>query len=380
MFGGGPHASPIPHNQSQGVSSLSAAPAGGGTVPTTISYAAEKVIGQGSFGVVFLARVVETGEMVAIKKSLQDRQFRNRELSLLRALHHPNIVELKHCFYSSGDSVRSTNKGNHAEEEVYLNLVMEFMPDTCFRFLRMFAKQKEYMPVLYVKVFGYQLLRALAYLHHNKLNVAHRDVKPQNLLIDPITGVLKLCDFGSAKPLVPGEGNVSYIASRHYRAPELIFGSSQYTVAVDVWAAGCCMAEMLLGQPLFPGETTVDQMVEIIKVLGTPTKEDIHAMNQAYSDFNFPNVRPLPWSRVFRSHTPPEATDLIAECLKFNPIRRITALDALTHTFFDELRDPATALPNGKPLPPLFDFTDAERQYMSLSLLQKLIPPHAREM
>jgi serine/threonine protein kinase len=335
----------------------------------TVSYAAEKVIGQGSFGVVFLAKVVETGEVVAIKKSLQDRKFRNRELQIMRALSHTNIVGMKHCFYSNGDR----------PDELYLNIVMEFVPDTVYRFQRMFAKQKEYMPVLYVKVFMYQLFRALAYLHNNRLNICHRDVKPQNLLIDPTTGVLKLCDFGSAKQLISGEPNVTYIASRHYRAPELIFGSANYSTAIDVWAAGCCMAEMLLGQPLFPGETTVDQMVEIIKVLGTPSKEDVAAMNKAYTDFNFPTVRPLPWSRVFRSHTPPEAIDLISDTLKFSPNNRITALDALSHSFFDELREPQTHLPNGRPLPPLFDFSESERQYMSLALQQRLVPPHARE-
>lgn len=337
--------------------------------PTTISYAAEKVIGQGSFGVVFLAKVVETGETVAIKKTLQDRKFRNRELQIMRSISHANIVPMRHCFYSNGDR----------PDELYLNLVLEFMPDTVLRFLRMFAKQKEYMPVIYVKVFMYQLFRALAYLHYNRHNICHRDIKPQNLLIDPISGVLKLCDFGSAKQLVAGEPNVTYIASRHYRAPELIFGAASYTTAVDIWAAGCCMAEMLLGQPLFPGETTVDQMVEIIKVLGTPTKEDVASMNKTYADFSFPTVRPLPWSRVFRSHTPPEAIDLIAETLKFAPTQRIVALDALTHPFFDELREAQTLLPNGKPLPPLFDFSDTERQYMSLSLLQRLIPSHVKD-
>ena len=87
--------------------------------------------------------------------------------------------------------------------------------------------------------------------------------------------LLKLCDFGSAKQLVVGEPNVSYICSRYYRAPELIFGNANYTTSIDVWSCGCVIAELMLGQPIFPGESGVDQLVEIIKILGTPAKEQI---------------------------------------------------------------------------------------------------------
>jgi len=124
----------------------------------------------------------------------------------------------------------------------------------------------------------YQLLRSLAYIHAK--GICHRDIKPQNLLVDPEKFVLKLCDFGSAKTLVRGEPNIAYICSRYYRAPELIFGATDYAPAIDMWSTGCVMAELLLGQPLFPGESSVDQLVEIIKVLGTPTKEELYAMNK----------------------------------------------------------------------------------------------------
>lgn len=92
-------------------------------------------------------------------------------------------------------------------------------------------------------------------------------------MCDTSTHVLKLCDFGSAKQLVTGEPNVSYICSRYYRAPELIFGNANYTPSIDVWSVGCVIAELMLGQPIFPGESGVDQLVEIIKILGTPSKE-----------------------------------------------------------------------------------------------------------
>lgn len=164
----------------------------------------------------------------------------------------------------------------------------------------------------------YQLFRSLAYIH--QMGICHRDIKPQNLLLDPETAVLKLCDFGSAKQLLPGEPNVSYICSRYYRAPELIFGAINYTTKIgmfhlticyfqilkntfllhclDVWSAGCVLAELLLGQPIFPGDSGVDQLVEIIKVLGTPTREQIREMNPNYTEFKFPQIKSHPWQKV----------------------------------------------------------------------------------
>src|SRR5882762_9222549 len=138
------------------------------------------------------------------------------------------------------------------KDEVYLNLVLEYVPETVYRASRHYAKLKQPMPMLQVKLYMYQLLRSLAYIH--SVGICHRDIKPQNLLLNPATGVLRLCDFGSAKILVSGEPNVSYISSRHYRAPELIFGATNYTTNIDIWSTGCVTAELMLGEPLFPGE------------------------------------------------------------------------------------------------------------------------------
>lgn len=150
--------------------------------------------------------------------------------------------------------------------------------------------------MILVKLYAYQLCRALGYIH--ALGICHRDVKPQNLLVNPETHVLKLCDFGSAKMLVPTEPNVSYICSRYYRAPELIFGATNYTTMIDIWSLGCVVGELLIGRPLFPGENGVEQLVEIVKILGTPTKDEIYAMNENYKEFKFPQVVKTPWQKV----------------------------------------------------------------------------------
>ncbi|KAH9742285.1 Shaggy-related protein kinase epsilon [Citrus sinensis] len=289
----------------------------------TISYMAERVVGQGSFGIVFQAKCLETGETVAIKKVLQDKRYKNRELQTMRLLDHPNVVSLKHCFFSTTD-----------KDELYLNLVLEFVPETVYRVAKHYSRASQRMPLIYVKLYTYQ---------------------------------------------VKGEPNISYICSRYYRAPELIFGATEYTTAIDIWSVGCVLAELLLGQPLFPGESGVDQLVEIIKVLGTPTREEIKCMNPNYTEFKFPQIKAHPWHKIFHKRMPPEAVDLVSRLLQYSPNLRCTALEACIHPFFYELRDPNARLPNGRPFPPLFNFKPQELKGASKELLSKLIPEHARK-
>jgi serine/threonine protein kinase len=260
-------------------------------------------------------------------------------------------------------------------DELYLNLVLEFVPETVYSISRRHQKHSMPLPLLYVKLYLYQLSRALAHIHF--LGICHRDIKPQNLLVHPHTQQLKLCDFGSAKALVKGEPNVSYICSRYYRAPELIFGSTDYSTAIDIWSEGCVGAELLLGQPLFPGDSGVDQLVEIIKVLGTPTKEEIRSMNSNYMEFKFPQIKGCQWKKIFRNKTPDDAMDFIAATLAYNPASRLKPLDGCAHAFFDDLREESTVLPNGGgPLPDLFDFT--QHELAQTELMGKLIPPHVK--
>jgi len=331
-----------------------------------VSYTSCKVIGNGSFGVVFQAKWVNAPkdqEDIAIKKVLQDKRFKNRELQIMRLLNHPNVVDLRAFFYSNGDK----------KDEVYLNLVLEYVPETVYRASRHYVKLKQPMPTLQIKLYMYQLLRSLAYIH--SVGICHRDIKPQNLLLNPATGVLKLCDFGSAKILVAGEPNVSYICSRYYRAPELIFGATNYMTNIDIWSTGCVMAELMLGQPLFPGESGIDQLVEIIKVLGTPTRDQIKTMNPNYMEHKFPQIKPHPFSKVFRPRTSPEAIDLVSRLLEYTPSARLSSIEAMCHPLFDELKQEGTRMPNGKELPRLFDFT---REELSIrpDLNRALVPPH----
>ena len=331
-----------------------------------VSFTDMKMIGYGSFGYVYRVKLVDTNETVAIKKVLQDKRYKNRELEVMRKLDHCNVIRLRYFFYSNGEN----------RDEVYLNLILDYYPTTVYQVARQYSRQRQMIPILYVKLYMYQLLRALAYIH--SFGICHRDIKPQNLLLNPETMVLKLIDFGSAKILVEGEANVAYICSRYYRAPELIFGATNYTCAIDIWSAGCVLAELLLGNPIFPGDSGVDQLVEIIKVLGSPTREQIAEMNQSYTEFRFPHIKPHPWKKVFRAPTPDDAIELTNRLLEYTPKSRLHPLDALAHHFFNELRAEGTKLPSphkGNDLPPLFNFSDQELQEKA-HLRSVLVPPH----
>ncbi|RVW83785.1 Shaggy-related protein kinase iota [Vitis vinifera] len=306
----------------------------------TISYMAERVVGTGSFGIVFQAKCLETGETVAIKKVLQDRRYKNRELQLMRTMDHPNVISLKHCFFSTT-----------SRDELFLNLVMEYVPETMYRVLKHYSNAKQRMPLIYVKLYTYQVCAILPTLEFGyifyllslqiliKLRMYPRFSGAWHIsTVDPLTHQVKLCDFGSAKVLVKGEANISYICSRFYRAPELIFGATEYTTSIDIWSAGCVLAELLLGQPLFPGENAVDQLVEIIKVLGTPTREEIRCMNPSYTDFRFPQIKHtlgtshqflLLSCMVFHKRMPPEAIDLASRLLQYSPSLRCTAVSLI---------------------------------------------------
>lgn len=141
------------------------------------------------------------------------------------------------------------------------------------------------------------------------------------------------------------------------------------------------MAELMHGQPFFPGKNAVDQLVEIIKILGTPTREQVGQMNKNYMEHKFPQIRPHPLNRIFRPHTAPDAIHLLAKMLDYTPSARITAVEALAHPYFDELRQPPNdqighVLANGQPVPALFDFTREELSARP-DLIHKLIPKHA---
>ena len=313
----------------------------------------KEIIGTGAFGQVYLAKIKNTNEKVAVKIVFQDKRYKNRELSIMQKLSHPNIVKLISSYF--------TKSPNSQKNEVYLNCIMDYIPETLSDLILKNLNEKTEFPLILIKLYSYQMLKSIGYLH--SLGICHRDIKPQNILINPDDYTLKLCDFGCAKQLIKGQENISYICSRYYRPPELILESTDYTTQVDVWSIGCVIAELVLNKPIFPGKNKNDQLIEIINILGTPSINYIKEINPKFKNKEkLPFVKRKSWFDFFEGKINDEDyIDLVSKLLVYQPDMRLSPYKALCHPFFDELRNPDLILPNGKSIPKhLFQFKECE--------------------
>lgn len=283
-------------------------------------------VGEGTYGVVYKSKDRGTGEIVALKKIRLEAEDEGipgtaiREISLLKELQHPNIVRLY-------DVVHTERK---------LTLVFEFLDHDLKKYMDQVEGGLD-LPVL--KSFLYQLIRGIAYCHHNR--VLHRDLKPQNLLINR-EGELKLADFGLARAFgIPVRSFTHEVVTLWYRAPDVLMGSRKYSTPVDVWSIGCIMAEMHTGRALFSGSSEADQLDCIFKALGTPDESIFPGIVE------LPDYKPATYKRYPRPDTladivrgggmPAEGLELLTRMLQYDPARRISAKDALDHPFFADL-------------------------------------------
>lgn len=306
-------------------------------------YRTLKSVGSGAFGTVYLAESPRGGR-VAVKVMREEDSHEAREAELLGRVRHPCVVPLLDCFEAPGGG---------GERE--LHIVMEYLPQTLHQRIA-----GEPLKPAALRCFSFQLLRALAHLHG--MGICHRDLKPENILVED--RVLKLADFGSAKEL--GEGpSSSYICSRWWRAPELVLGATRYTVRVDWWSCGCVVAEMMLGRPFFMGKSSWGQMYELVRALGTPSAEEVTALTAGQDGGRMAQhlakladlQRPAkPWEELLPAYARlPEALELPAKLLAYNPAARGPPGEALLCHFLAEL--PL----DGEPLPAsLFAFTEEE--------------------
>ncbi|EDR25922.1 hypothetical protein, conserved [Entamoeba dispar SAW760] len=285
-------------------------------------YKVDDIVGFGTFGIVVVAKDSK-GETVALKRVVQDHHYKNRELPIMELLHHVNVLELKDSFFS---------KIPNNKDDYILNIVMDYMP---YNLYQVISEKK--LENIQIKSFSFQLIRSLTYIH--SLGICHRDIKPQNVLVDLDNNTLKLCDFGSAKQLDPKGSSISYICSRYYRAPELIFDCTHYSTAVDIWAFGCVVAEMVMRKPLFRGDNSTDQLKKIMKVLGNPSAEQIYAMNRNTSVFRTPQVTGVGIESVLSVYSYPQGLiELLNTVLKYNPYQRPTGIQLMGHPFHAEAR------------------------------------------
>ena len=282
------------------------------------------IVGEGAYGIVYKCKNKETGKYVAIKKfkEIGDdliKKTMKRELKMLQRLHHPNIVEFQDAF---------KRKGN-------LFLVFEFVDKNL---LELIEENPKGLDPNIIKTIIYQLCKAIKYLHGQK--IIHRDIKPENLLIAK-NNETKLCDFGFAR-LISGNSEklTDYVATRWYRAPELLISQGEYGPEVDYWAIGCIMGELVDGNPLFPGENELDQIHCIQKVLGnlTEKQQETFYSNPIYQGKNLLNItKPETLERKYFGKLNKQAINFLKGLLELEPKKRLNENNVFQHPYFAKL-------------------------------------------
>lgn len=280
-------------------------------------------IGEGTYGTVFKAKNKETQEIVALKRVRLDDDDEGvpssalREICLLKELKHKNIVRLHDVLHSDR---KLTLVFEHCDQDLkkyFDSLNGDIDPDVVMSFM-------------------FQLLKGLSYCHSR--NILHRDLKPQNLLINR-TGELKLADFGLARAFgIPVRCYSAEVVTLWYRPPDVLFGAKLYTTSIDMWSAGCIFAELAnAGRPLFPGSDVDDQLKRIFKLLGTPSEEIWSGMSQLPDFKPFPMYQPsMSFSQVVPKLSN-RGRHLLQRLLLCNPTQRLSADDSMAHPYFLDL-------------------------------------------
>ena len=322
-------------------------------------------IGSGAYGVVVAAQDLHTGEQVAIKKiekAFEHATFTKRtlrELKILRLLNHENIIRIK--------SIQLPISRDNFEEIYVISELMETD-------LSSIIKSPQPLSDEHCQFFLYQILRGLKFMH--SACILHRDLKPRNLLVNSNCD-LKICDFGLARPNVPelrvkSTQMTDYVATRWYRAPEVLLTFKKYTAAMDMWSVGCIFGELLMRKPLLPGTDAQHQIDLIFTLLGTPTDEDIQAIPNLKSRdkvLKLTKKAPKSFDTIFRDCNP-FAVDLLKKLLMFNPEKRFTVEQALNHPYLKALHF-AEDEPSGAPVS-MFDF-EFEKHEINLNGFKDLI-------
>jgi protein kinase len=276
------------------------------------------LIDEGAFGVVIKCRDRETGDIVAIKRMKQryatfDECLQLKEVKSLRKIKHDNVVKLFQLFRDSD----------------HLYLVFELLPDGSL--LKTIRDHSGPFSLSEIRSITSQIFEGLAYVHRQ--GFFHRDMKPENLLWSGNT--LKICDFGLAREIRSRPPYTEYVSTRWYRAPEIVLRHEFYNSPVDIWAAGCIMAELFTLKPLFQGTSETDQLFKICSILGTPGPlnwpEGVKLATRL--GVRLPQVTPVSLASVVTGASP-EAIELLKEILQFDPSKRPTASQALQHPFF----------------------------------------------
>lgn len=320
-------------------------------------YDVVEVVGRGAYGVVVAAKDGISGEMIAIKKiqkAFEHKIFAKRtlrELKILRLLKHDNVLNLKSLMLP---------RSREDFQDIYM--VSELVEGDLYSIIKSPQKLEED----HIKFIIYQILRGLKYQH--SANVLHRDLKPRNILISSKCEV-KICDYGLARLLNYNEAQktdnmTDYVATRWYRAPELLLANEGYDAKIDVWSVGCILAEMYLRKPFLMGTDWKNQLYLIVDLLGTPSEEELDFVeNDKAKSFllNYPHKEPGKFDVIFDvAKTNLQGVDLLKKMLSFDPRTRISVQEALQHPYLEELYCPEDE-PTREPINSIeFEFENVE--------------------
>lgn len=284
-------------------------------------------LGEGTFGVVYKAKNNFTNEIVALKKIRKQQDEEGipssalREIALLKELSHVNIVKLI-------EVINTIKK---------LTLVFEYVPRDLKKIIDD-TNDGRGLNKLTVKSYLYQLVRGVHHIHKHK--ILHRDLKPGNLLVTD-NGIVKIADFGLARGCgIPVTNYSNEVVTLWYRPPDVLLGSKDYMMTIDMWSIGCIFAEMVTGKALFTGLNDSDQVKKIFKIIGTPSNEDFPDMKKL-SGWNAEEYDEYP-PQDLKQYVPTledEGFKLLTAMLQANPDKRISTENALTHPYFDEIKE-----------------------------------------
>lgn len=289
-------------------------------------------VGEGTYGKVYKARDIRTGRLVALKRTRLDQDEEGvpsttlREVSLLQMLSHSIYIVRLLC-------VEHVAK----EGKPLLYLVFEYLDSDLKKYIDEHGNGQTGIPIprADIKRLMYQLCKGVAYCHSH--GVMHRDLKPQNLLIDKKNGLLKIGDLGLSRAFsVPLKSYTHEVVTLWYRSPEVLLGATHYSTPVDIWSIGCIFAELVRKEPLFPGDSELQQLLHIFRLLGTPDEKMWPGVSKMRDWHVYPQWHRQKWSKIVPG-LDMDGTDLLSRMLQYDPSKRITAKEALQHPFFDDL-------------------------------------------
>ena len=297
-----------------------------------IQFQAVERLGKGTYGTVYKARKKGCDKFFAIKKIKNELDNEGipstalREIAILKKMKNPNVVNVEGIAFN----------------KKHIELCLEYCKYDLKKLIDSKKHDSSFYNVKFVKNMMYQLLKGVEHLHSHK--ILHRDLKPQNILVDDNGWILKLADFGLSRVYsIPIRPYTKEVLTLWYRAPEMMLGINNYAIGLDIWSIGCIFVELYLGKPFVMGDSEIDQLFKLFQIYGTFNELTLPGYkNFPYFDQDFPFWKGIGLKNYLkqRSHIIPiddSAFNLMEKMLAIDPCKRITCKEALNHPYFNDV-------------------------------------------